>query len=109
MFTGIGAATLHLGISQYEILNLQSKLNPSDLKLIGTSPNLWELKLVGLNSHDLRSFGEGNLLKPFNQFSYSQNINNVSSRKRLDSSNLPDIIRNRFVILVSIGEAHLSV
>ena len=34
MFTGIGAATLHLGISQYEILNLQSKLNPSDLNII---------------------------------------------------------------------------
>ena len=34
MFTGIGAATLHLTISQYEILNLQSQLNPSNLNIL---------------------------------------------------------------------------
>jgi len=34
MFTGIGAATLHLGITQYEILNLQSQLNPSDVNML---------------------------------------------------------------------------
>ena len=34
MFTGIGAATLHLGVSQYEILSLQSQLNQSDLNIL---------------------------------------------------------------------------
>ena len=34
MFTGLGAAALHLGVSQYEILNLQSQLNPSDLNIL---------------------------------------------------------------------------
>ena len=34
MFTGIGAAALHLGISQYEILSLKSKLDPSDLYIL---------------------------------------------------------------------------
>ena len=34
MFTGIGAAALHLGVSQYEILSLQSQLNPYDLNIL---------------------------------------------------------------------------
>ncbi|MEC9209155.1 MAG: rhomboid family intramembrane serine protease [Bacteroidota bacterium] len=34
MFTGLGAAALHLGISQYEILNLQSQLTPSNLNIL---------------------------------------------------------------------------
>ena len=34
MFTGLGAAALHLGVSQYEILSLQSQLNPSDLNIL---------------------------------------------------------------------------
>ena len=34
MFTGLGAAALHLGVSQYEILSLQSQLNPNDLNTL---------------------------------------------------------------------------
>ena len=34
MFTGIGAAALHLGVSQYEILSLQYQLNPYDLNIL---------------------------------------------------------------------------
>jgi len=34
MFTGLGAAALHLGVSQYEILSLESKINPYDLSII---------------------------------------------------------------------------
>ena len=34
MFTGLGAAALHLGVSQYEILSLQAQLNSSDLNMI---------------------------------------------------------------------------
>ena len=34
MFTGLGAAALHLGVSQYEILSLESKINPYDLNII---------------------------------------------------------------------------
>ena len=34
MFTGLGAAALHLGVSQYEILNLKSQINTADLNYL---------------------------------------------------------------------------
>ena len=34
MITGIGAAIVHLSVSQYEILSLQSQVNPSDLNML---------------------------------------------------------------------------
>jgi membrane associated rhomboid family serine protease len=34
MFTGLGAAALHLGVSQYEIVSLQSQINPSNLDIL---------------------------------------------------------------------------
>tara|TARA_B100001758_G_C18168600_1_gene483031 strand:- start:2 stop:739 length:738 start_codon:yes stop_codon:yes gene_type:complete len=34
MLTGLGAAALHLGVSQYEILSLQSKMNPYNLNIV---------------------------------------------------------------------------
>jgi len=34
MITALGAAALHLTISQYEIINLQSQLHPSDLNIL---------------------------------------------------------------------------
>ena len=34
MITGIGAAFIHLGVSQYEIWSLQSQLNPNDLSIL---------------------------------------------------------------------------
>ena len=34
LITALGAAALHLGVSQYEIMNLQSQINPSDLNIL---------------------------------------------------------------------------
>ena len=34
MATALGAAALHLGVSQYEILSLQSQLNPTELNIL---------------------------------------------------------------------------
>jgi membrane associated rhomboid family serine protease len=34
MITGLGAAALHLAISQYEIFSLQSQLNPAELSIL---------------------------------------------------------------------------
>lgn len=34
MITGIGAAFVHLGVSQYEIWNLQTQLNPNDVNIL---------------------------------------------------------------------------
>ncbi|MDA8857953.1 rhomboid family intramembrane serine protease [Flavobacteriales bacterium] len=34
IITALGAAALHLGVSQYEIMSLQSQINPSDLNIL---------------------------------------------------------------------------
>lgn len=34
MITALGAAALHLGVSQYEIISLQSQIHPSDLNIL---------------------------------------------------------------------------
>ena len=34
LITALGAAALHLGVSQYEIMSLQSQINPSDLNIL---------------------------------------------------------------------------
>jgi len=39
------------------------ELEPSKLKLIGISPNTWELKFIGLESNSFRSIEEGNILR----------------------------------------------
>jgi membrane associated rhomboid family serine protease len=34
LITALGAAALHLGVSQYEIMSLQSQINPNDLNIL---------------------------------------------------------------------------
>ena len=59
MFTGLGAAALHLGVSQYEILSLQSQLNPSDVNiLLENGKNVLE----GNQNYSNQMMGKLNLL-----------------------------------------------
>tara|TARA_B100001250_G_scaffold81365_1_gene67031 strand:- start:25619 stop:26356 length:738 start_codon:yes stop_codon:yes gene_type:complete len=59
MFTGLGAAILHLAISQYEILDLQSQLNAYDLNiLLENGKNILE----GNQNYSNKIMGKLNLL-----------------------------------------------
>tara|TARA_X000001036_G_scaffold346670_1_gene326653 strand:- start:139 stop:642 length:504 start_codon:yes stop_codon:yes gene_type:complete len=59
MFTGLGAAVLHLTISQYEILDLQSQLNAYDLNiLLENGKNILE----GNQNYSNKIMGKLNLL-----------------------------------------------
>ena len=59
MFTGLGAAALHLGVSQYEILSLQAQLNSSDLNMILENGNS---VLQGNQNYSNQIMGKLNLL-----------------------------------------------
>ena len=59
MFTGLGAAALHLGVSQYEILSLQAQHNSSDLNMILENGNS---VLQGNQNYSNQIMGKLNLL-----------------------------------------------
>ncbi len=85
--------------------NPKVSLNPSNLKLLGTSPNLWEMRFVGLNSNSLVKIGEGSLFKSTTPIS-SQKSKSNSSFKPLNEfqiSNLPNVQRGRFHIVIDPG------
>ena len=79
-------------------------LNPSELKLLGTSPSLWHLDLVGLNTNGLRDIGEGQLIKNFSSVSSSSKntlITNLNYQNNYSPSiSLP---RGKFKVVIDPG------
>ncbi len=73
------------------------QLDPSRLKLIGTSSNLWELPLVGLPQKSISTIGEGNI----------KNISNKKSVKTsqlfFNPSHLPYVTRDRYRVVIDPG------
>ncbi|WP_320676573.1 N-acetylmuramoyl-L-alanine amidase [Prochlorococcus sp. MIT 1300] len=71
-------------------------LDPRKLKLLGTSPNRWNLDFVGLPTRGLRSIGEGSLTgKVANQYS--------SSRTPISASGLPNVPRGIYRVVIDPG------
>jgi len=62
------------------------ELEPSKLKLIGISPDLWELKFIGLESNSFRSIEEGNILRNSIKRTYEK-----IKIQDLDVSSLPKV------------------
>ena len=74
------------------------KLEPSKLKLIGTSSNNWELKFVGLKSNSLTSIGEGNIIR--------NNIKRTFEKinfKDFDISSLPNVPYGKYKVVIDPG------
>ena len=77
-------------------------LEPSMLKLIGTSPDRWKLKFVGLQTRGLRRIGEGDLTA----FSSSRWANekllqsSYSKNKVLD---LPSVSKGKYRVVIDPG------
>ncbi len=80
----------------------QVSLNYSQLKLLGTSPNLWELDLKGLNTNGLRSIGEGDLFPKISsskvQLKTLPLINDPSEKK-----SLPYVQRDKYLVVIDPG------
>ena len=74
------------------------ELEHSKLKLIGTSPNNWELKFVGLESNSFRSIEEGNILRNSIKRTYEE-----IKIQDLNVSNLPDITYGKYKVVIDPG------
>ena len=74
------------------------ELDASKLKLIGISPNMWELKFIGLESNSFRSIEEGNILRNSIKRTYEKiNIQD------LDVSSLPNVPDGKYKVVIDPG------
>ena len=74
------------------------KLEPSKLKLIGISPNTWELKFVGLKINSFSSIEEGNILRN----SIKRTFEKIKT-KDLDISSLPNVPYGKYKVVIDPG------
>ena len=79
--------------------NPSIKFVPSQLKLVGTAPDLWQLKLVGLPLGSLKTIGEGSLQR----FSSKPRNTQGTSLGSLKSSDLPEVRRGRYLVVIDPG------
>ncbi len=77
-------------------------LDPAQLKLLGKSPTLWELNLVGLDSANLKSFGEGKIIKTTSSSYVSSSRNRFLSSK-VNINDLPNVEVGRYKIIIDPG------
>ncbi len=74
------------------------ELEPSKLKLVGISPNTWELKFVGLESNSFSSIEEGNILRNSIKRTYEK-----IEIQDLDVSSLPNVPYGQYKVVIDPG------
>ena len=74
------------------------RLEASKLKLIGTSTNTWELKLIGLESNSFISIGEGNILRN----SIKRTFERIETQD-LDIASLPNVPYGKYKVVIDPG------
>ena len=74
------------------------ELEPSKLKLIGISPNTWELKFFGLKSNSFNSIGEGNILRN----SIKRTFEKIDFQD-FDVSYLPNVPYGKYKVVIDPG------
>tara|TARA_Y100001968_G_scaffold229732_1_gene212537 strand:- start:54 stop:1139 length:1086 start_codon:yes stop_codon:yes gene_type:complete len=74
------------------------KLEPAKLKLIGISPDIWELKFIGLKSNSFTAIGEGNVVRNSIKRTFEK-INFTD----LDISNLPNVPYGKYKVVIDPG------
>ena len=77
------------------------ELEPSRLKLIGTSPGRWELNFPGLSTSGLRKIGEGDVRRTYKKTIFRNYSRNKSLK--LNSSNLPYVPRGLYRVVIDPG------
>ncbi len=79
-------------------------IDPSELKLIGTASDKWELKIFGLPLRGLNSIGEGDVNKSISKkWSSSRELKESSLYNDLNISNLPNVIRGKYLVVIDPG------
>ncbi len=74
------------------------ELEASKLKLIGTAPNTWELKFIGLESNSFRSIEEGNILRNSIKRTYEK-----IKVQDLDFTSLPNVPYGKYKVVIDPG------
>tara|TARA_B100000965_G_scaffold389986_1_gene396321 strand:- start:839 stop:1924 length:1086 start_codon:yes stop_codon:yes gene_type:complete len=74
------------------------KLEPSKLKLIGTSPNTWELKFIGLSSNSFSPIEEGNILRNSKKRTFE-----TIKIQDFDISTLPNVPYGKYKVVIDPG------
>ena len=88
-----------LGITRLVIEFLPNvELEPSKLKLIGISPNTWEMKLFGLETNSFSSIEEGNMLRNSIKRTYEK-----IEIQNLDISSLPNVPYGKYKVVIDPG------
>ena len=77
------------------------RLNPKNLKLVGTAPDRWSMLLAGLPTRGLRHIGEGNLEKNLTAWAPGRHI--APSRVPVNPADLPNVLSNRYRVVVDPG------
>ncbi len=78
-------------------------INPSNLQLKGVSPILWEMDLpIYSQGYKIKSIGEGNVDKPYVKANH-RTRRSKSYSKVLNINLLPDVQRNRFLVVIDPG------
>ena len=74
------------------------ELEATKLKLIGISPNTWELKFIGLESNSFSSIEEGNILRNSIKRTYQK-----IKIQELDISSLPNVPYGKYKVVIDPG------
>ena len=84
-----------------------NNLNPLDWRLVGIDQNRWKIKLFSLPKKSFKTIGEGLVNKP--SINLKANKGQIFSRKRnYGFSQLPDIKRNKFYVVIDPGHGGLD-
>ncbi|WP_320664240.1 N-acetylmuramoyl-L-alanine amidase [Prochlorococcus sp. MIT 1223] len=78
------------------------EIDPRKLKLIGISPNRWELSFddLSLYSYELKKIGEGDVKRSFRKPSF---LGYGRPTYLLDASTLPSVTRGRYKVVIDPG------
>ena len=90
------------GVTRFVIeFNKSISIDPKKLKLVGTSPDGWELSFDGIPTQGLITIGEGNLIKVSRRV--EEKIPITSSYPHINLADLPEIPRGRYRVVIDPG------
>ena len=79
-----------------------NNLKPLNWKLVAIDKNRWKIKLFSLPKKSFKEIGEGFISKTSNNSNANQKLSN-SRKNNYEFSQLPDIERNKFYIVIDPG------
>ncbi len=90
------------GFTRFVIeFNKSILIDPKELKLIGTSPDQWELNLENLPTSELLSIGEGDFIKRPKKDKVRKTFNQNYPYTKF--SDMPEVVQGRYLVVIDPG------